>query len=51
MPGRVVAKLEMRNPAGSVKDRLAVGLIDDAERRGVLRPGRLSSNPLAAIPG
>jgi cysteine synthase A len=29
----------MRNPCGSVKDRLGVALIDDAERRGVLRPG------------
>jgi cysteine synthase A len=39
LPGRVVAKLEMRNPCGSVKDRLGVALIDDAERRGALRPG------------
>jgi len=39
LPGRVVAKLEMRNPAGSVKDRVGVALIEDAERRGVLRPG------------
>jgi cysteine synthase A len=39
LPGRVAAKLEMRNPCGSVKDRLAVALIDDAERRGVLSPG------------
>jgi cysteine synthase A len=39
LPGRVVAKLEMRNPCGSVKDRLGVALLDDAERRGVLRPG------------
>jgi cysteine synthase A len=39
MPGRVAAKLEMRNPAGSVKDRLGVALIEDAEARGVLRPG------------
>jgi cysteine synthase A len=36
---RIVAKLEMRNPAGSVKDRLAVALIEDAERRGLLREG------------
>ena len=39
LPGRVVAKLEMRNPCGSVKDRVGVALIEDAERRGVLRPG------------
>jgi cysteine synthase A len=39
LPGRVVAKLEMRNPCGSVKDRLGIALIDDAERRGVLQPG------------
>jgi len=39
LPGRVLAKLEMRNPCGSVKDRVAVALIEDAERRGVLRPG------------
>jgi cysteine synthase A len=39
LPGGVVAKLEMRNPCGSVKDRLGVALVQDAERRGVLRPG------------
>jgi len=39
LPGRVVAKLEMRNPCGSVKDRLGVALIEDAEQRGVLHPG------------
>jgi cysteine synthase A len=39
LPGRLVGKLEMRNPLGSVKDRVAVALIDDAEKRGVLRPG------------
>lgn len=39
LPGRIVAKLEMRNPCGSVKDRVGVALIDDAENRGVLRPG------------
>jgi cysteine synthase len=39
---RIVGKLEMRNPAGSVKDRLGVALIEDAERRGVLKPRRQS---------
>ena len=39
LPGRIVAKLEMRNPGGSVKDRLGVALIDDAERSGKLKPG------------
>jgi cysteine synthase len=39
LPTRIVGKLEMRNPAGSVKDRLGVALIEDAERRGVLKPG------------
>jgi cysteine synthase A len=39
LPGHILAKLEMRNPCGSVKDRVGVALIEDAERRGVLRPG------------
>jgi cysteine synthase A len=39
LPGRIVGKLEMQNPGGSVKDRLGLALIEDAERRGVLRPG------------
>jgi cysteine synthase A len=39
LPGKIVAKLEMCNPCGSVKDRLGVALIEDAERTGRLRPG------------
>ena len=39
LPSRIVAKLDMRNPCGSVKDRLGAALIEDAERRGQLRPG------------
>src|SRR4051794_3210837 len=33
-------KVEAFNPLGSVKDRLALGVIEDAERRGVLKPGQ-----------
>src|SRR5215218_9682324 len=33
-------KIEAFNPLGSVKDRLAVGIIEDAERRGTLKPGQ-----------
>jgi cysteine synthase A len=36
---RLLAKLELRNPGGSVKDRIAAAMVEDAERRGVLRPG------------
>jgi len=39
LPNRVIAKLEMRNPAGSVKDRVGVALIEEAERTGLLQPG------------
>lgn len=39
LPGRILAKLEMRNPCGSVKDRVGVALIDDAEAKGILKPG------------
>jgi cysteine synthase A len=39
LPGRIFGKLEMRNPCGSVKDRVGVALIDDAEARSVLKPG------------
>jgi cysteine synthase A len=39
LPGRVVAKLEYYGPGGSVKDRVARAVIDDAESRGLLQPG------------
>jgi cysteine synthase len=39
LPARVLAKLEMRNPTASVKDRVALALVDDAERSRRLRPG------------
>jgi cysteine synthase A len=37
---RLYAKIESFNPMGSVKDRLALGIIEDAERRGLLKPGQ-----------
>lgn len=51
LPGRVVAKLEMRNPCGSVKDRVGVALIEDAERRGALRPGMTIVEPTGGNTG
>ena len=39
LPVPVLAKCEHMNPGGSVKDRIAVAIVDDAERRGVLEPG------------
>ena len=51
LPGRVIAKLEMRNPGGSVKDRLGVALIEDAERRGVLRQGMTLIEPTGGNTG
>lgn len=51
LPGRVVAKLEMRNPCGSVKDRVGVAMIEDAERRGVLRPGMTIVEPTGGNTG
>ncbi len=39
LPVPLLAKCEQLNPGGSVKDRIALAIVDDAERRGVLRPG------------
>jgi cysteine synthase A len=51
LPGRIVAKLEMRNPCGSVKDRVAVAMLDDAERTGRLRPGTTLVEPTGGNTG
>ena len=48
---RVLAKLEYFNPAGSVKDRVALNMILDAERRGVLKPGGTIIEPTSGNTG
>ena len=51
-PGvRIWAKLESRNPTGSVKDRVARALIDDAESRGALSPGQTILEPTSGNTG
>jgi cysteine synthase A len=47
----IYAKLEYMNPGGSVKDRAALGMILDAERRGVLKPGATIIEPTAGNTG
>jgi cysteine synthase A len=39
LDARILAKLEYLNPSGSVKDRTALSIIEDAEQRGILKPG------------
>ena len=48
---RVLAKLEYFNPGGSVKDRVALNMILDAERRGMLRPGGTIIEPTSGNTG
>jgi len=47
----VYAKLEYLNPGGSIKDRAALGMIVDAEQRGILRPGATLIEPTAGNTG
>src|SRR3954466_7344350 len=49
--GDIYAKLEYMNPGGSVKDRAALGMILDAEERGMLRPGSTIIEPTAGNTG
>jgi cysteine synthase A len=47
----IYVKIEFFNPGGSVKDRLAIAMIDDAERRGVLKPGQTVIEPTSGNTG
>jgi cysteine synthase A len=48
---RLFAKLEARNPCGSVKDRVGAALVEDAERRGLLKPGAMLVEPTSGNTG
>jgi cystathionine beta-synthase len=50
-PGNLVAKLEYMNPGGSIKERIAVSMIDAAERDGLLRPGGTIIEPTSGNTG
>jgi cysteine synthase A len=51
LEARLVVKLEYFNPGGSVKDRVALAMIEDAERRGALRPGGIIIEPTSGNTG
>lgn len=51
LKAKVLVKLELFNPAGSVKDRIALHLIEDAEEKGLLKPGATIIEPTSGNTG
>ena len=51
LKARVIVKIESRNPGGSVKDRVALAMVEDAEKQGMLRPGGILIEPTSGNTG